>query len=425
MLEIPAFLERLTETWWDCDDMRPPLGAAYSPRDQGARETQLARFLDEILREARRPPRSAAERDALQERLLAGAAPLIKIALGLDDRHVDALGLPDFAAAAAAFAREARRFDPAVSIADIYQAGRNAVTANFLQRLLGLPVQSTPAIFAYSMLYPYSDNILDDPALPGDAKRAFSERFRRRLSGDAVAPESPAEEKVWTLVAAIESQYARAAYPQVYASLLAIHAAQHKSLRLLRPGCSPYDADVLGISFEKGGASVLADGYLVAGVLARPQAEFLFGLGALLQLGDDLEDVADDCEAGRMTVFTQTAGAWPLDGLTTRVLHFGQRVLAHMGDFAAPGTAALQEFVQRCAMQPIYHSAGQASRYYSRAYLRALEAHSSFRFAFVRGQRGRLWRQRAALGRFMEAFLAPDTAPCAPPIPVQAVPGLT
>jgi hypothetical protein len=67
-----------------------------------------------------------------------------------------------FLEATTAFARMARRFDPAITSAEIYQAARNVWTANFLQLLLGMPVRVTPAIFAYSMLYPYSDNYLDE-----------------------------------------------------------------------------------------------------------------------------------------------------------------------------------------------------------------------------------------------------------------------
>ncbi len=40
-----------------------------------------------------------------------------------------------------------------------------------LQLLLGIPVRVTPAIFAYSMLYPYGDNCLDDPAIPNGIVR--------------------------------------------------------------------------------------------------------------------------------------------------------------------------------------------------------------------------------------------------------------
>ena len=95
--------------------------------------------------------------------------------------------------------------------------------------------------------------------------------------------------------------------PQVYESLYAIHAAQARSVRLMRRDEPPYGVDVLGIAIEKGGASVLADGYLVAGSLTLPQARLLFGLGALLQLGDDLQDVEDDRAKGLATIFSQTA----------------------------------------------------------------------------------------------------------------------
>ena len=41
-----------------------------------------------------------------------------------------------------------------------------ALTPGSRLPLLGLPVEVTPAVFAYSMLYPYTDNYLDDPAIP-------------------------------------------------------------------------------------------------------------------------------------------------------------------------------------------------------------------------------------------------------------------
>ena len=121
---------------------------------------------------------------------------------------------------------------------------------------------------------PYTDNFLDDPAVPPEAKRAFNERLARRLDGEDLAPTGDRERAVYELVAMIERQFARARHPQVYESLSAIHRAQVRSLGLLRRAASPYEVDVLGISFEKGGISVLADGYLVAGSLTPAQVEF-------------------------------------------------------------------------------------------------------------------------------------------------------
>ena len=103
-------------------------------------------------------------------------------------------------------------------------------------------------------------------------KLAFNHRFQRRLQGEDVRPANAYEATISQLVGMIESQWDRARYPQVYESLLAIHAAQARSLGLVAPGASPYELDVLGISFEKGGTSVLADGYLVAGWLTPEQA---------------------------------------------------------------------------------------------------------------------------------------------------------
>ena len=64
------------------------------------------------------------------------------------------------------------------------------------------------------------------------------------------------------------------------------------------------------LSFEKGGASVLADGYLAAGTLSREEVQFIFRWGALLQLVDDLQDIRQDGGEHSLTIFTQVAGAF-------------------------------------------------------------------------------------------------------------------
>ena len=98
----------------------------------------------------------------------------------------------------------------------------------------------------------------------------------------------------------------------VYASLLAIHHAQEQSIRLLRRGLArPAGVDVVRLSFDKGGTSVLADGYLAAGSLSGEQARFVFNWGVLLQLADDLQDVRQDCQDGMLTVFTEHSGRAP------------------------------------------------------------------------------------------------------------------
>ena len=178
----------------------------------------------------------------------------------------------------------------------------------------------------------------------------------------------------------IESQFDRRLHPEVYASLMAILRAQGKSMRLQLPQASPYEMDVLGLTFEKGGTSVLADGYLVAGSLTPLQQEFSFYYGAFTQLMDDLEDVQQDRRAGIMTVFSQTAGRWPLDALTSRLIVFGNGLLDALGQFQVARLETLEEIMRKCITPLLIDSAGRAGRWYSGGYLADLERHSPYRF---------------------------------------------
>jgi hypothetical protein len=41
---------------------------------------------------------------------------------------------------------------------------------NSLQIFWGLPLEMTPSVYAYSMLYPYTDNFLDNPEVNSEEK---------------------------------------------------------------------------------------------------------------------------------------------------------------------------------------------------------------------------------------------------------------
>jgi hypothetical protein len=401
MESIQSLLQHASDLWWQENDAPIEWGPMFSTREQESREAHLGRFLEQVREELKRPPQSIAERQGLQERMLAGFAAFARAALDFTPAQLDLLLSRGFPETAAEFAQMARRFDPAVSANDIYQASRNIWTENGLQALLGLPVKLTPAMFAYSMLYPYTDNYLDDPRVSLATKKAFDERLARRLHGEETAPDNERERRIFALVGMIEEQYPRAAYPQVHESLRAIQEGQDKSLRLLRRGAAPYDVDVLGISLEKGGASVLADGYLVAGTLTDAQARFMFGYGAFLQFADDLQDVEQDARDGLSTVFSQIAGRWPLDALIERAYRFGLRALAELG---APSSdaAPLVELMRKSAALLLIPAAGRARRWCSREYLRELERHSPFRYAYLERVRRQFDRQRPTLLSLIE-----------------------
>ncbi len=364
------------------------MGRGYTAREQAEREGQVDGTLDGI--QAR-----LLEHDKEIDAIVGIIACLACSTLDINDHRTEALLRDDFSAVARDLALRARHMDESVSTSDILQACRNAWTACGLQALLGEPPRLTPAIFAYSMLYPYSDNYLDNRAISPVAKLRFSARFRLRLAGN-LEPGEGLENTIWKLVSLIEGQWPRAQHPDVYDGLLAIHAAQERSLAQQRAGFHS-DTDILRLSFAKGGASVLADAYLAKGSLSSVQARFAFGWGVLLQLGDDLQDLASDRERGFHTLFSAAAAEGTLDDLTTQTLNFASAVMESMPPLAQD-VDHLGELLRKNSVSLLITAASEYSELYSGSYLRRLERYSPLRFAFLKSRKDRVAR-----------WLSPDT----------------
>ncbi len=405
---MTGLLQETIELWQQSPATLPPFERAYTEDQQAARERALLQFLESLRAEVRRLPRTRPERAAAHGRITAAFERFATSGLELQDSHVDLLLRRGFAAIGTALARQARRFDPTVTTTDILQASRNAWTACALQMLLGREMGLTPAIFAYSMLYPYTDNYLDDPAITRDAKVGFSGRFGRRLAGETVAPANHREEAIWRLVGMIEGQYPRVEYPHVFESLSAIHQAQADSLRLLRRTPLAADVDVLRLSFAKGGSSVLADACLAAGSLNPSEAQFAFAWGVALQLADDLQDVQEDSRAGVLTLFSCAAESEPLDALTSHTMQFASTVAQRMPRLPGPRFQALEDLIRKSSSSLLIRAAGEAGDLHTAGYLSSLEGHSPFRFAFLERQRREMAQRGASLTRLFEAFLAGD-----------------
>src|SRR5258706_12525288 len=401
--------QHFIDLWWECDISLPDLGPLYTPFAQTQNEKHLLQFLEQVEHTLSNPPRSREEAQAAQSRLGAAFRSLAEAALGFTAGQLDSLPSQAFSDVSEEFVRMARAFDSNLSGEDIYQAGRNAWTANGLQWLLGVPIQITPSILAYSLLYPYTDNYLDDPAINIATKQAFNERFRQRLAGESLIPVNAHEKIICDLVAMIEKQYSRSEFPAVFESLLDIHHAQSRSLRLIRrsvalgdtePGNTERsEVDVLGLSFDKGGTSVLADGYLLSGSLNEAVREYTYGHGIFAQLLDHLEDFEERSQAGRLTVYSQQVGNGSLDALANRTFHFGRKVLMGLDCFEVEDSVC--ELIRRGADLLLMDTISRTDRYYTGTYLRELEAHSPFNFLFLNKQRNDFFRRHGSLMELM------------------------
>jgi hypothetical protein len=264
-----------------------------------------------------------------------------------------------------------------------------------MQLLLGQPCELTSSIFAYSMLYPYTDNYLDDPSTTQATKQRFNGLLGRRLAGETVKPGNWYEKRIFELICLIEAEKGRQTKPSVYESLQAIHRAQAKSVDLTTTQSFNFD-DVLKTSIEKGGASVLADAYLVAdNELTPKQVKLFFGLGAFLQLVDDLQDLKDDLKSGNISIFSICAeNEINLEKMTNQTIGFGTFAMTFLDSFEAPNNAALKEVMQMSVGKLIIGAVSLNQRFFRREYLRELEAHFPFRFAYLKKVRALIKRPK-------------------------------
>jgi hypothetical protein len=405
-VSIPVIVQELTRyytsLWWGSNAGFPLLSPVFTPKTQLEKGLRLDHVVDDLLATLRRRYPSNGGRLAVRDHLVSAAENFARAELGFEDRHIEVIRRNCLVEISAEFAKVARAFSPQISSEDIYQASRNVWSMNFMQILLGLPAELTPAVFAYSMLYPLTDNYLDNPSIAPRTKMEFNQRFSQRLAGESLAPMNASERGIWDLIGMVEGQFNRLAYPLVYESLAAIQNAQIRSLHLIQPDASPFEVDILGISIEKGGTAVLADGYLVAGNLTAAQREFLFGYGVFTQLMDDQEDVVTDLNAGLNTIFSVTARHWPLDEITNRLFHFSANVLNCMDSFKGPDVITVKELFSRATNLIFLAAAGRMSQHYSRRYLGELEKYLPFRFQNINKQRRRLDRYHLTIDKFFE-----------------------
>ena len=207
----------------------------YARKEKRSVEQELSGLVAALSSEPTRTAFLDGSLDAARvEELGARLRPAFKRLLRLTGLPLEAVYDARFVDSTRRFLQAARDFDPDLGLASAFQALRNVWIMNSLQFDLGLPVEHTDAIFAYSMVYPYLDNMLDDARTAEAGKLAFVTRLRSWLEGASQAAESPRQEKLLSLVRLIERRFPRPEFPG---------ALPVPSDHLQRPGEEPASAE--------------------------------------------------------------------------------------------------------------------------------------------------------------------------------------
>ena len=372
--------------WFASDSNFPEFGKQYSYRDKRKCESQLNDLILSLKEWESRDDQSSDKKT--DEYLFAAMRYFFQEALGYDDDLLDVMFSKDMAQSSYQFIRSARAFDADISFHDVFQACRNVWIMNGIQFLFNQKVELTPSIFAYSMLYPYTDNYIDNSEISAAEKFEFAKRFEERLRGNTISPNTEQEVKIFKMVALIEGEWDRKTYPEVYDSLLFIHETQTKSAALITSSTSLTEEKALEICVEKGGASVIADGCLVLGKLTADQSEFLYAYGAYLQMLDDIQDVNEDVSEGLFTWHGLQAKSNNLENALNQTWNAGQQVMKMADKIGTDQVEVFKSLMSKSINLFLVEAVIANSSFFSRKFSKQVESYSPFRFSFIKKRGG-------------------------------------
>jgi hypothetical protein len=398
---LPPLRDACIASWRATPAELPRLGSPATRWQQWRNARATSRLIDELATRVDAYPERAWERRTWRDGVRRRLQDFGEARFGWPSGYRNLLFGDAYYEASVDFSRRARAFDPTLSLDDLWQALRNVWIGNSLQMLLSHTPILTPALFAYSMLYPVTDNLLDASDVSAADKRAFNHRFGRRLTGEVLIAERVAETRAFDLVGQIEGEFPRHSFPDVWESVLAIHRGQIDSL--CQQGKELAEEQLLDISFAKGGASVLADLYLVRRAATPAEERFAFGYGVFLQLLDDLQDVTTDLGAGHQTLFTDAAGQGRLDELTMRLARFIDVVLDANHAFAGTRTDDCIDLIRRNCRALLVGVIAEQPNLFSRAFRRSVERQWPLGFGAMRRLKRRAQRRFQATAQCLQA----------------------
>lgn len=381
--DVERLKSKYIKLWWEMDSCISSL-KSYTNEERQAKQKQLDICIDNLFSQIKYMPVEEEKRAAWTSTLKETLKREAKQNLDIKNKELESIIIDGFMDVAEEFISSVRKFDNSIKMMDIMQAMRNVWIMNLIQVIANKKVEHTSSIFAYSMLYPYTDNYLDDISITNSEKQQFNARLKRRIEGEDIRPKNTHEEKIYKLLKMIETQYSRDVYPGVFESILSIHVGQCKSLAQQCSLTSPYENDVLSISAEKGGASVLADAYLVCGQLDEKLADLMFGFGFVLQLIDDLQDAKEDLANKSMTVFSQTLKGFELDAVTNKLISFTIKAMNFERYSESVYVVDIKELILSNTLIMIFEAIWRNKEFYSKRYIKDIQKYSPISFKYLK-----------------------------------------
>ena len=298
--------------------------------------------------------------------------------------------LEEFVREAKRFIDRVRAFDGELDQAQIWQAFRNYLIYAIIVDMQGERQNAGDQILAYSLLYPYTDNYIDNEKIPQECKERYNRMIADKLRGCGVTPQSPLEERTCLLLDMILGICSEPAEKKISGMLLQLLYAQSSSIggRITDvSGDIPVEKipeksteQILETSIWKGSTSVVADYLLSTPHWTQKEEKFYRKFGFLLQLIDDLQDIEEDRRSGNRTLMAQCRELSVREKYVNRLLWYSWRVLTEF----EPVNPRMKEFVLKNCVAIILDAASVNAQFFSKAYLEELQPYMLFSVEFIR-----------------------------------------
>ena len=299
------------------------------------------------------------------------------------------------------FFQSASSFDNVMGMSEIGQAARNYLVYDVFTEIHNLPHNMTPAIFGYSMLYPYTDNYIDNPDIPQEKKEKYNQMIADCIKEKSIFAKEPHFQKTCDLLNFVTHFYEKEERIDIQNGLLFMLDAQKKSLsQTHKSGQALLTKDeIFKISSYKGGISVLIDRFYVPKTLSPQDFVFYLSYGFFLQLADDLQDITEDRNTGRQTLFTYGSfEGYDMDAQKThnekilnQLFHYLHSIMAEY----PMSNPELKSFIERNCHLLLLYSAFMTPENFHDAYLEQFVPFLPLSLAFI-------LEQRKALNPFLQ-----------------------
>lgn len=276
------------------------------------------------------------------------------------------------------FLDKVRNFDKTLDRAQIWQTLRNYLIYAMIVEMQGEEQNARNQIVAYSLLYPYTDNYIDDKQITPQEKERYNQMIAQKLMDKTVKPQNLLEERTCHLLDMILKEYNGEKRNRIAETLLHLLDAQNQSIRQQKSAVA--EEMILKISIQKGSTSVLADYLFATSDWLEEEEKFYLKFGFLLQLVDDLQDINEDRENGSHTLMTQAAQQQRLEQTVNHLLWFSFHVIREF----SPKNPAIKRFVLKYCVGISLLTAAINQNFFSIKYMKELEPYLPFTLEFLK-----------------------------------------